>query len=243
MIKRRDLLIGGSCLLGAGAGYLLTPRKRVSLLGKGKLDSLIPRKFGDWASRDVSDLVAPKDEDSLASKIYNEQIERIYVTGQAGQLSNEAQPGEVMMLLAHGDTQSNELQLHRPEVCYPAFGYEVSRNAPFMLKVAPGVTVPARRLVASAPGRRENIIYWSRLGEYMPTDGGQQRMFRVRTALDGYVADGLLARFSAFGDDSAQAWTMLEGFISALVMAVPPEGRRGLLGTSRANALGPSVTV
>jgi EpsI family protein len=233
MIARRDLIIGASCLFGAGAAYVMTPRRHMSLLGHGKLDGLVPRAFGPWASRNVADLVAPKEENSLAAKLYDETIERVYdrATGAPGG------GDEVMMLMAHGDTQDNELQLHRPEVCYPAFGYEVSNSAPIALRIADGVTLPARRLTATLPDRKEHIIYWSRLGEYLPTDGRQQRFFRLKTAIDGYVADGVLARFSTIGDDAGRAMAVLESFIPAMLQAVPAPGRSALIGTEHARAL------
>ena len=62
----------------------------------------------------------PTASDSLAAKLYGETVGRIYTQASTG--------AEIMMLLAHGDTQSNDLQLHRPEVCYPAFGFAISNS-------------------------------------------------------------------------------------------------------------------
>jgi EpsI family protein len=229
MIARRDLLIGGACLAAAGAAYGLQPRRRVSLQGSAKLDDIMPRQFGDWVSRDVSDLVAPQSSDSLMAKLYSETVGRIYTQRSTGI--------EIMMLLAHGDTQSNDLQLHRPEVCYPAFGFAISNSQAIQLPLAGGVALPARRLVAIAPGRQENIIYWSRLGEYLPTDGAQQRLDRLMTAMHGYVADGLLARFSVLGSDPAPAFATVASFIAGLVRAIPATSRGTLIGSPRAAAM------
>jgi EpsI family protein len=227
VIARRDLLIGGASFAAAGAAYGLRPRRRVSLQGAAKLESFVPRAFGGWTSRDVSDLVAPKEEGSLVSKLYGETVGRVYSSGAA----------EIMMLLAHGDTQSNILQLHRPEVCYPAFGFAISDSRPVQLPLPGGVTLPARQLVALAPGRQENIIYWSRLGEYLPTNGAQQRLDRLMTALHGYVADGLLARFSAVGSDPQPALASVSAFIGELLRAVPANQRGSLIGSPRAGAM------
>jgi EpsI family protein len=229
MIGRRDLLIAGACVAAAGTAFGLRPRRRVSLQGAAKLDDIMPRRVGDWDSRDVSDLIAPQSSDSLMAKLYSETVGRVYT-----QRSTEA---EIMMLLAHGDTQSNDLQLHRPEVCYPAFGFAISDSSAIDLPLGAGVGLPARQLVATAPGRKENIVYWSRLGEYMPIDGAQQRLDRLKTSMDGFVADGLLARFSMLGLDSAQSFATLVGFIRALVHAVPAAQRVALVGTPRAAKL------
>lgn len=230
MIARRDFIVGSACLAGAGVAYAMAPRRHVSLLARGRtVEQTVPRVFGSWVSQDVSDLVAPKVEDSLASRLYGETVGRVY---------RDDTGAEIMMLLAHGDTQSDDLQLHRPEICYPAFGFSISQSAVAQLALAPGVTLPCRRLVADAPDRRETIIYWSRLGEYLPLDRKQQQFDRLRTAMKGDIADGLLARFSMLGGDPSAAVVVLEKFIPALIWAVSPDHRDVLIGSRRAAALG-----
>ncbi len=228
-MDRRDLLIGAACVAGAGAALGLIPRHHVSLLAGRRLDQIIPRTFGEWTSRDVSDLVAPKEEDSVAARIYGATVGRIYRRGEAG--------GEVMMLLAYGDTQSDDLQLHRPEICYPAFGFALSHNRSMELPIAAGVSVPARHLIADAPERRETILYWSRLGEYLPIDRKQQQLDRLRTAMRGDVGDGLLSRFSAAGTDAEASLGLLLAFAPDLVRAVAANARAALIGSARAEAL------
>jgi EpsI family protein len=229
MIARRDLLIAAACVAAPAVAYGLRPRRHVSLQGPAKLEQIVPRRFGDWTSRDVSDLIAPKTEGSLMAKLYGEAVGRVYVHAPT--------QAEVMMLLAHGDTQSNELQLHRPEVCYPAFGFAITHSVPIELPLASGVALPARRLVAVAPERQENIVYWARLGEALPVNGAQQRFDRLKSAMSGYVYDGLLARFSMLGSDSSAAFAVVESFIAHLVQAVPSNQRVGLIGTQRAGQL------
>ena len=107
-----------------------------------------------------------------------------------------------MMLLAHGDTQSDDLQTSSgPKSAIPAFGYGISQNRV-------GRHSCRERRGDSGHGR------WSRhrariaakassigrgLGEYFPLSRGQQHFDRTRTAMAGVVADGLLARFSDRG--------------------------------------------
>lgn len=230
MIGRRDILVGSVCLAAAGAAYALTPRRHVTLLGRGTtVEEVVPKTFGDWVAHDVTDLVAPQIEGSLASRLYGETVGRVY--------REQGADGEIMMLLAHGDTQSDDLQLHRPEICYPAFGYAISQNAATEVRLANGVSVPSRRLVADAPDRRETIVYWSRLGEYLPIDRRQQQIDRLKTAMRGDIADGLLARFSMLGSDPTASVGVLEQFIPALVRAVSAGQRDVLIGSQRATAL------
>jgi EpsI family protein len=219
--SRRDLLVGALCLCGAGTAYALEPRRRVSLLGHRSLASLIPDRFGSYQSRDVTDLVAPR-EDSLASRLYGQTVGRVYTSADGGP--------EVMMLLAHGDTQNDDLQLHRPEICYPFFGYSIVRNQVVDLPLAPLVSLPCRSLVAQAPDRSETIVYWSRLGQYLPLDQRRQQLDRLKTAMKGEVADGLLSRFSVAGADPETAMVAMAAFIPALIRAVPADGLDVLIG-------------
>lgn len=229
MTSRRDILVGVACVASAGAAYALRPRQELSILGERSLEEIIPRQFKHWSSEDVTGLVAPKIEGSLASKLYSQTVGRVYRNNTSGD--------EVMMLLAHGQSTTDELQLHRPESCYPAFGFVLSGNEPTTLSLARGVALPARRLVARAPGRQENIVYWSRIGEFLPVSRREQRRDRLRASLSGYVADGLLARFSALGENTPASLRLLEGFIVSLVAAVPASARDALIGSERAKAL------
>ena len=229
MISRRDFMMGAMCLAGAGGAYGLKPRHRVSLLGTRKLGDIVPFSFPGWSGRDASDLVAPPKKGDLATRLYGEQVERIYQSDATGDM--------VMVLMAHGDTQSNELQLHRPEVCYPAFGFEIASNRLEHLQLEPSALLPVRQLVAVAPDRRENIVYWTRLGEFLPTTGLEQQLDRVQTALHGYVADGVLARISMVSGNREAAFALLAPFTAGLIKAVTPNNRSPLIGTRLASIL------
>jgi EpsI family protein len=227
MTSRRDLLVGALCLGAAGAAYALEPRRRVSLLGRRSLASLIPYRFGPYVSRDVTDLIAPR-EDSLAARLYGQTVGRVY--------SSEGGP-DVMMLLAYGDTQDDKLQLHRPEICYPFFGYAISQSHPIDIEIGRDVTLPGRSLIAQAPDRSETILYWSRLGEYLPLTHNQQQLDRLETAFRGEIADGVLVRFSVADADPSQSVIAMEELIPALIQAMPPNARNVLIGSKRADAL------
>ena len=229
MIARRDLLLGGLCVGAAVAGTALKPRREVRLLASGKLADVVPKAFGDWRSEDVGDPYAVNGEGTLSAKLYNELLVRQYINLKTGV--------GVVMLMAYGGRQSDELQLHRPEVCYPAFGFDVTRNEPTSLKISNFVSVPARRLAAEAEGRIESVIYWSRMGELLPQDGGQQRSARLKIAMQGIIPDGLLSRFSMTGVDPAQDWPAISRFVVELIAAVPAARRNVLIGSERANAL------
>jgi EpsI family protein len=229
MTSRRDLLIGGLCVAAGAAAYAMIPRKRLSLMSNLRLQDVAQNGFGGWVGRDVTDLVAPVDDSSLLSRLYDQTLQRIY-----------ANPGalcEVMVLLVHGNTQTNELQLHRPEVCYPAFGYEIVSSQAAALPLTGAAALPVRQLVAQGAGRREDVVYWTRLGEYLPTSVTDQRLDRLKIGFQGYVADGLLARFSAQSVESDQATPVLRAFITDFLRATAAGQRRALIGSRLATAM------
>lgn len=230
MTSRRDLIIGGACVLSAGAVLALKPTRKVSLLPPGKkLSEILPSGFDDWTSRDVSDLYAPETPDSLLARLYGETVGRVYSQGGSGI--------QIMMLMAHGDSQSNELQLHRPEVCYPAYGFSIVESRPVQLTLEKPITLPGRRMVAETTQEKDAVTYWTRLGEFFPVGVTEQRLERLQTAIHRYVPDGLLARFSIAGPDTASAFRIMEAFIAGLVLHVADDQRAALIGSSRARLL------
>jgi len=211
-MQRRDFLIGGGCLIGAAASESLRPRRRVTLIGSAKLDEITPRRFGDWNEIHVGQVIQPRTEGTLAAELYSQMLGRVYANS-GGDF--------VMLALAYGDTQSDLLQLHRPETCYPAFGFAITRSMTDLLDVGPA-RVPTRTLVASAPDRLENITYWTRIGEYLPTSQGEQREDKLKIAIHGILPDGILVRASSIGDNSAASFELNRKFLKDLVLSIEP---------------------
>lgn len=228
IISRRYALMGAACLLAAGSAVALKPRNRISLLGDGQLEKLIPTSFSGWTEKPTDALITPEDEDSLASRLYSQIVGRLYVN-DAGKM--------VMLLIAYGDTQNDLLQLHRPEVCYPAFGFSIVDNVREEVPLAPNVIIPARALTATSSGRVEHILYWTRIGEHLPTNGQEQRVAKLSDQFAGIIPDGILVRISTVGEDRDAALALNESFARDLVLAVAPRYRPALIGTDATGGL------
>ena len=228
-MNRRHLLMAGLCVASAGAAYAATPRHKISLVGESQFEDFVPREFGPWVSRDISDALALNNPESLSAQLYAQILSRAYSDLETGR--------EIVVLMAYGASQTDNLQLHRPEVCYPAFGYDIVRNEGFQMPLKSGVTIPARRLAAQAKSHQESIVYWSRIGEALPLDGQQQRRERLRIAMQGIIPDGVLVRFSSRSIEAGGTWPEITKFAAALMQAMPSERRAALIGTRRAAAL------
>ena len=227
-MDRRAFLISAGCLASAAGATALRPRDRMSLMGKLKLETAIPDHFAGWSRFESNQIVAPESENSLSRQLYSQSVARLYARGE---------DAFAMLLIAYGDTQSDTLQLHRPEVCYPAFGMEITENLPVHIAVAPQISIPGRDLVAINAERQEFITYWTRIGQALPTSGREQRAAKLRNAMAGLIPDGVLTRVSTIADDPAKAFASNQQFIADLLAAVRPAVRRVLTGDAITRAL------
>lgn len=221
MMQRRDFIVGGACLFGAAAAQALRPRNRVTLIGSAKLDDITPANFGSWRQIHIGQVIQPRTEGTLAAELYSQMLGRVYQNSSGDY---------VMLALAYGDTQSDVLQLHRPETCYPAFGFAISESSLGSVNVG-SARVPTRSLMARAPDRLENVTYWTRIGEYLPTSQAQQREDKLKIALGGVIPDGILVRASSLGEDWERNVALNHDFLRELMLAVDPKELPVFIGT------------
>lgn len=231
MIARRDFLFGGACVAALGIAEALRPRTLLTLMPSALLTGLVPARMGPWVLGEGGDIVVPKVPGSLSDKLYSDTLTRLYVNTQTGE--------QVMLLIAYGRAQSDILQLHRPETCYPAIGLAIQSRKNDDIPLKPGVTIPAVALTAGEESRIEDIVYWTRLGEYLPRSAGDQRRDRLKTAMEGVIGDGVLVRASMLrqSPDIPPKYDRLNDFMAALIDAMPARNRPGFIGTQRAKQL------
>jgi EpsI family protein len=220
-MNRRDLLTGGAMLMAAGTAAALTPRKRLALLGDRQLDDIVPDQVASWSHVQSEGFVLPKSPGSLADRLYSQTVTRLYT-------SPTRLP--VMLVMAYGAVQNDLLQLHRPEVCYAAVGFTISASRRVLVPLGGAAELPVRELSAQTDSRQEQICYWTRIGDDLPTDGSSQRMVKLRQQMRGYLADGILVRLSTVGPDDRRVFGELNDFARDLVNAVKPENRDVLIG-------------
>jgi len=224
-MQRRDFLVGGACLFGAAAAQALRPRNRVTLIGSAKLEDITPSNFGPWRQIHMGQVLQPRTEGTLAAELYSQMLGRVY---------QHTSGDYVMLALAYGDTQSDLLQLHRPETCYPAFGFAISDFSRGTIDIG-SAHVQTRSLIAKATDRLENVTYWTRVGEYLPTTQAEQREDKLKIALAGIIPDGILVRASSLGADAERSLALNHGFLRDLVLAIEPKELPVFVGTRLAS--------
>lgn len=218
--SRRDVLVGGGCLLAAGTAYGRMPRDPLMLIGKGDLERIIPLNVDNWSYETASGLVLPP-PDQLARLLYDQQVTRSYT-------SPDQLP--VMLLLAYGSSQGGMLQIHRPEICYPASGFQLTETDITSIPLDRDRAVASRTFTAKSDTRVEQVLYWTRIGELVPVSWTSQRLAVVRANLHGQIPDGLLVRLSTVSNDAEQAQATLKKFARAMIEAMPLAHRRMLIG-------------
>jgi EpsI family protein len=209
-LSRRHILMGGALLAVSGIAVARQPEQRYKDLSEKQFEALFPSSFGDWTTHPVSDLVLPP-ESELADKLYQHIATRTYV--------NSAGEG-VMFLAAYNSTQLNNVQLHRPEICYYAGGYSIDLSEPLDITVEAGnreVTVPARTVTAVLGSRTENVLYWTRIGSSFPQSWLMQRIAMTKANIEGYLADGLLVRVSVIEKDHERSLKKMQSFVNDML--------------------------
>ena len=228
-IGRRDILMGGGMLTAAAAAALLTPRRRLLLLPEDrKLEDVVPLTFGGWQNTPSEGFILPRSEGSLADRLYNQTLSRLYI-------GEDRVP--IMLVIAYGAVQNDQLQLHRPEVCYTAVGFEIASSSLRSLDLGGTARLPVRDLEATSTSRTESISYWTRIGDDLPTDGGSQRMVKLRQQMQGYLSDGVLVRMSVSAEPSPVVSDALERFATSMMQAIAPADRPALVGRGLALAM------
>lgn len=221
-IDRRMFIIALLMFAGAGLAWAMKPTQKIAdARGKPDLNAMIPRQFGEWKI-DISIVpIEPSPEvQAKLDKIYNQTLSRTYVNS-AGQ--------RVMLSIAYGGDQSDSMQVHKPEVCYAAQGFEVFNIVAGILLTKYG-ELPVKRLIATQGNRNEPITYWVVVGDKAILSGMKQKFAQIGYGLTGKVPDGFLVRVSSIDRDREGAYHHQEKFIKAMLGAMSEENRARIAG-------------
>ena len=219
-LNRRMFVVGGAMLAAGGAAAARIPQPNAPPIGIDAFKALVPDTIGSWHFQQTSGLVLPP-EDALSARLYDNLVTRTY-TDPAGQV--------MMLLIAYKNFQDGVLQIHRPEICYPAGGYKLSPTIATAIPVGAGRSMPANAFSANGADRSEQVLYWTRIGDAFPVKWSEQRLAVLRANMARINPDGMLARVSMPNDDMAMSRPLMIKFIEDLRTAAPPRLRSILFG-------------
>src|SRR5512139_617804 len=224
LISFKHLVIGLCMFAAAGMALALKPTAKVADAGpKIDLEVLIPKTFGDWkVDETITPLLANPEQEAMINKIYNQTLTRTYVNSR-----NE----RIMLSIAYGGDQSDSMAVHKPEVCYPAQGFQIMKNMAGTFSTGEG-EIPVKRLVATQGQRIEPITYWTTIGDAVAVSGWKWKLNQMKYGLTGKIPDGLLFRISSIQADDAKAYQTQDAFARDLLKAMSPAGRERIIGNS-----------
>ena len=209
------------CLTSIGS-FTALPGKAIAPKAQGfVLEATVPKEFASWRWEPSAlvEVVNPETQ-ALLDRLYSQILTRIYVNPQGYR---------IMLSLAYGDDQRGGLQAHKPEVCYPAQGFNLTSNTAALIETDFGA-IAGRRLTTNLGQRYEPITYWFNVGNIPIENRLQKRWAEMRLVLTGQAPDGLLFRISSIDTDSARAFAAQQRFVNDLMAAVPPASRNRLGG-------------
>jgi EpsI family protein len=182
---------------------------------------MIPARFSGWAiDTSIVPLTPDPDQQTALARIYDQTLSRTYVN---------ARGERVMLSIAYGGDQSNALQLHLPEVCYAAQGFQMLGASDGVLATRFG-PLPVKRLVARQNARNEPITYWITIGDKAVASGIGQKLQRLAYGVSGRIPDGMLVRVSTIQSDQRAAYRVQDAFIGQMLDVLPARDRARLLG-------------
>ena len=222
------ILASVAIVAAAGLAHVAVPRELMAISPEAfDLEQVVPRQFGEWTYDARVRLVEPP-ADGLGRQLYSQEIGRGF-RDRDGNL--------VMLLVAYGPNQTSRLQLHRPELCYTAEGFRLSKSTPVAVTYREG-TPPLNvlRLIARREARVEPISYWVRVGDDITNSIWGRQVSRLKLTLRNKVADGALIRVSTIGVAEEKSYEVQDRFIRDFHAALAPQNRAFFFGGDRTYA-------
>src|SRR3569833_1305750 len=223
LISFKHLVIGLFMFAAAGMALALKPTHKIAdSEPKIDLEVLIPKTFGDWKiDESIVPLIADPKQEAEINKIYSQTLTRTYVNSR---------DERIMLSIAYGGDQREGMAVHKPEVCYPAQGFQILKGAGGVFSTGNG-SIPVRRLVATQGPRHEPITYWTTVGDKVAdiTDL-QWKIQQLKYGQTGRIPDGLLFRISSIQPDDAAAYRLQDEFARDLLKAMSPIARERVIG-------------
>lgn len=222
IFRSRNFVLLALMIAASSLALALRPTQMIAAQGpKIDLETMVPHSFGRWSELPHSSgqVVNPQ-QTELLSKLYSQTLSRTYVNQEGA---------AVMLSIAYGANQSDDVALHYPEVCYPAQGFQVLLNEDGILETGFG-KIRVKRLMTRLGDRSEPVTYWSTLGGQVVRGGWETKLAQLKFGFSGHVPDGLIFRVSSVSRDAAKGHDMHASFAHDLLASISPSSRVKLAG-------------
>jgi exosortase B len=219
---RRTVPPAALLVLALLATIALQPKKMLAdATPKITLETSVPAAFGDWKiDPDTAAMVPSSVQQEKIAMIYSQTLSRTYVNSR-GQ--------RIMLSIAYGSNQTQQMRAHRQEVCYAAQGFQINALRSEEL-VVDGVPVPVTRMVAANGPRNEPVTYWFTMGSSVVRSYLDRQLAQLKYALSDFIPDGYLFRVSTIDPDERASFQIQDAFVNDLMKSLDPNVRAKLLG-------------
>lgn len=189
--------------------------------------SAVPSRFGVW--REVPSPYVPvgvtnsPDRSEAAAATYDQVLMRTYIDDKGR---------KVMLALAFIAANRQEAKIHRPELCYTAQGFSISKftSHDFDVPLGEHKAVHGKRMEVASNGRVEAVSYWIRIGSLYSDSAVQTRLYILLSGLKRVIPDGMLVRASQVVQPGAvsmeETYRVQEAFLRDLYLASPDPVKR-----------------
>lgn len=218
----RNLVLLVLMLIASSLALALRPTQKIADHEPAiDLETIIPRTFGDWREeqRNSVEIVDPQQKEMIET-IYTQTLSRTYMNSHGYR---------VMLAIAYGDDQRDSMQMHYPEVCYPAQGFLLENKEAGVLTTENG-PIPVTRILTSLGRRNEPVTYWTTVGDKVFQGGLQKKLTEMSYGLSGKIPDGMLIRISSIDADTKTAYEIQTEFADQMLNALSPEYRQKMNG-------------
>jgi EpsI family protein len=224
LFSAHHFIVGLAMLAAAGLSIAMKPTVKTADKGpKVNLEAMIPAEFDDWKIDPTVIQVKPSPEvQQNLNAIYDQILARTYVNRQ----------GERMMLsIAYGGAQTDQLKAHRQEVCYSAQGFQIKQLMSQAVKIGQS-TIPITRMHAVHGSRSEPVTYWFTMGDRVVLSSFERLVVQLKYGLTGEIPDGMLVRVSNVSTEPAHAYDAHIAFVRDLISHMREQDARRLDGFS-----------
>jgi EpsI family protein len=209
-------------LAASGLALALRPTDKIASHDPSlDLEIIVPLEFGDWrAEKENRVAMVDPQQQEFIDQIYTQTLNRAYVNNKGYR---------IMLAIAYGDDQRDSMQMHYPEVCYPAQGFSLQGKEKGTLTTENGL-IPVTRILTNLGQRNEPVTYWTTVGDQVFRGGIQKKLVEIGYGLNGKIPDGMLIRISSIDPEAPNAFQMQAQFADQMLGALTPKYRQKLNG-------------
>jgi EpsI family protein len=179
--------------------------------------STLPTAVGNWKMTGTDGAAGSKE-----SAFLNDVLFRTY---------RRADGRTLALAVAYGADQRKRFNLHLPETCYKASGYQVLSLTAQQMRLP---ELKLKEMLVQDLSSTQQIEYWMVLGGRQVTGELEKRAKHLYYSVFGIAAEGVLVRVSSFATpaDAANERRVQQEFISALYQSLNREQKKLLFGSN-----------